>query len=46
MDYISQIAGGAKAQAEERRRNEESKTKEKANTFRTTGKFPKKCLCL
>lgn len=46
MDYISQVAGGAKAQAEERRRNEESKTKEKANTFRTTGKFPKKCLCL
>ncbi|KAM3706862.1 hypothetical protein ACJW31_03G183500 [Castanea mollissima] len=46
MEYINQVSGGAKAQAEERRKNEELKAKEKANIIRTTGKVPKTCLCL
>ncbi|KAL5193203.1 Uncharacterized protein HKD37_20G055459 [Glycine soja] len=45
MNYISQIAGGARAQAEERRRNEVLKAKEKANIIRTTGKIPGPCSC-
>ncbi|KAL9328809.1 hypothetical protein ACSQ67_003812 [Phaseolus vulgaris] len=36
---------GAKAQAEERRRNEVLKAKEKANIIRTTGKIPGPCSC-
>ena len=46
MEYINQISGGAKTQAEERRKDEELKAKEKANIIRTTGKVPKTCLCL
>ncbi|KAF9591498.1 hypothetical protein IFM89_004552 [Coptis chinensis] len=42
---IDQIAGGARAVAEERRRDEEMKTKEKANKIRSTGKFPVSCFC-
>ncbi|QCD82575.1 Remorin [Vigna unguiculata] len=45
MNYINQIAGGARAQAEERRRNEVMKAKEKANIIRTTGKIPGPCSC-
>ncbi|XP_030956613.1 remorin 1.4-like [Quercus lobata] len=46
MEYINQVAGAAKVQAEERRKDEELKAKEKANIIRTTGKVPKTCLCL
>ncbi|XP_050151560.1 remorin 1.4-like isoform X1 [Malus sylvestris] len=42
---IDQIAGGARAQAEEKRRNEESKVKEKAKRIRSTGKAPATCFC-
>ncbi|KAL3840532.1 hypothetical protein ACJIZ3_025123 [Penstemon smallii] len=42
---IEVIAGGAKAQAEENRRNEEFKVKQKANKIRSTGKLPPTCLC-
>ncbi|KAK7274915.1 hypothetical protein RIF29_16016 [Crotalaria pallida] len=45
MMYIGQIAGGAKAQAEETRKKEELKAKEKANGIRTTGKLPGTCSC-
>ncbi|KAK3042338.1 hypothetical protein RJ639_002384 [Escallonia herrerae] len=45
MESIDQIAGGAKAQAEANRRNEETKVKEKANKIRSTGKLPATCLC-
>ncbi|XP_021910099.1 uncharacterized protein At3g61260 isoform X2 [Carica papaya] len=43
MEYINQIAGGARAQAEERRRNEELKAKDKANKIRKTGEVPMTC---
>lgn len=46
MEYINQVSGGAKAQAEKRQKDEELKAKEKANIIRTTGKVPKTCLCL
>ncbi|KAK4403087.1 hypothetical protein Sango_1049400 [Sesamum angolense] len=42
---IEGIAGGAKAQAEKNRKNEELKVKEKANKIRLTGKLPATCLC-
>ncbi|KAK7362420.1 hypothetical protein VNO77_04531 [Canavalia gladiata] len=45
MSYIQQIADGARAQAEERRRNEVLKAKEKANIIRTTGRIPGPCSC-
>lgn len=45
MVYIDQIAGGARSQAEEKRKNEELKAKEKANAIRTTGKLPGICPC-
>lgn len=45
MENIDKIAGGARAQAEENRRNEEFKVKEKANKIRSTGKIPPTCLC-
>ncbi|KAK7400685.1 hypothetical protein VNO78_11945 [Psophocarpus tetragonolobus] len=45
MNYINQIAGGARAQADERRRNEVLKAKEKANIIRITGKIPGPCSC-
>lgn len=45
MKYIDQVAGGARAQAEERRRNEVIKAKEKANVIRKTGEVPTKCFC-
>ncbi|KAK7317953.1 hypothetical protein RJT34_02601 [Clitoria ternatea] len=45
MMYIDEIVGGARAQAEEKRRNEVLKSKEKANTIRATGKLPGPCSC-
>lgn len=45
MASINQIAGGARAKAEERRRKEELKVKKKADAYRRTGKFPRTCLC-
>ncbi|XP_027361961.1 remorin-like isoform X2 [Abrus precatorius] len=43
--YIDQIAVGARTKAEESRKNEELKAKEKANVIRTTGKLPRICFC-
>ncbi|XP_019053454.1 PREDICTED: remorin-like isoform X2 [Nelumbo nucifera] len=40
---INQIAEGARAQAEENRRNDESKVKDKANKFRSSGKVTGNC---
>ncbi|KAH0991358.1 hypothetical protein GBA52_002841 [Prunus armeniaca] len=45
MEHIKQIAEGARAQAEERYRNEVLKAKEKANAIRKTGKAPTSCFC-
>ncbi|KAL6183044.1 hypothetical protein ACLB2K_044455 [Fragaria x ananassa] len=45
QERIDQIAGGARAQVEVRRRNEESKVKEKAKRIRATGKVPVTCFC-
>ncbi|KAK5839372.1 hypothetical protein PVK06_008151 [Gossypium arboreum] len=45
MDYIKQVADGAKAQANARQRNDELKAKEKANIIRTTGELPMTCFC-
>eukprot|EP00262_Sarcandra_glabra_P020118 TRINITY_DN7911_c0_g2_i1.p1 TRINITY_DN7911_c0_g2~~TRINITY_DN7911_c0_g2_i1.p1 ORF type:complete len:279 (-),score=58.88 TRINITY_DN7911_c0_g2_i1:205-1041(-) len=45
ISNINKIAGGAKAQAEERKRNEEAKAKEKASKISSTGKAPKTCFC-
>lgn len=45
QERIDHIAGGARAQVEEKRRNEESKVKEKAKRIRTTGKVPVTCFC-
>lgn len=45
MERIKQIAEGARAQAEERYRNEVLKVKEKANAIRKTGKAPTSCFC-
>ncbi|KAL0723404.1 hypothetical protein Bca4012_038003 [Brassica carinata] len=46
MEYIEQIAAGARAQAENQRENEELKVKEKAGIVRSTGKIPgKACFC-
>ncbi|XP_073148113.1 uncharacterized protein [Henckelia pumila] len=45
INRIEGIARGAKAQAEESRRNEELKAKERAKKIRATGKLPATCLC-
>ncbi|XP_018481659.1 remorin isoform X1 [Raphanus sativus] len=46
MEYIEQIAAGARAQAEKQRENEELQVKEKAGIVRSTGKIPgKTCFC-
>ncbi|XVF54377.1 hypothetical protein PTKIN_Ptkin05aG0176500 [Pterospermum kingtungense] len=42
---IDHIAGGGRAQADEKRRNEELKVKEKARQIRATGKLPVTCFC-
>ncbi|XP_042420494.1 remorin 1.4-like [Zingiber officinale] len=43
MARIVKIAGGARALAEERRRNDEQKTKGKARKMRSTGSSPRSC---
>lgn len=45
MHNIDQAAGGARAKAEEKKRNDVFKVKEKANIFRRTGKVPNSCFC-
>ena len=45
MERIDQISGGARAQVQEKRRNEESEVKDKAETIRKTGKVPVSCFC-
>ena len=42
---IDHIAGGARAQLDEKRRNEELKIKEKAKKIRASGKVPVTCFC-
>ncbi|KAK3009222.1 hypothetical protein RJ639_014759 [Escallonia herrerae] len=42
---IDHIAGGARAQAEEKRRYEELVVKEKAKKIRSTGSVPACCFC-
>ncbi|KAL9246343.1 hypothetical protein vseg_019890 [Gypsophila vaccaria] len=48
MERIRQIAEGARAQAKDKRRNEEMKVREKASRYRATGEPPQPpaCLCL
>lgn len=45
IEHIGQTAGGARAKAEEKKRNDVFKVKEKANIIRKTGKVPKTCFC-
>ncbi|KAM3304334.1 eukaryotic translation initiation factor 5B isoform X1 [Capsicum chacoense] len=45
VERIESIAGGAKEQADEHRKNEELKVIEKANKIRSTGKMPSTCSC-
>ncbi|XVE56867.1 hypothetical protein DITRI_Ditri04bG0044800 [Diplodiscus trichospermus] len=42
---IDHVAGGARAQVDEKRRNGELKIKEKARKIRATGKVPVTCFC-
>ncbi|EOY21977.1 Uncharacterized protein TCM_014147 [Theobroma cacao] len=42
---IDHVAGGARAQADEQRRNEELKVKEKARKTRASGQDPVTCFC-
>lgn len=42
---IDNIAGGARAQADEKRRNKESEVKEKAREMRRTGNILVTCFC-
>ncbi|XP_017700964.2 uncharacterized protein LOC103718170 [Phoenix dactylifera] len=46
MFRIDKIGSGARAMAEERKRNDEYKAIEKANKMRSTGKVPHACPCL
>ncbi|KAK9675982.1 hypothetical protein RND81_11G046000 [Saponaria officinalis] len=48
MERIKKIADGARAQAKEKRRNDEMKVREKASRYRATGERPQPptCLCL
>lgn len=43
---IDKIAGEARAHAEERKRKDEYKAREKAKKIRSTGKVPHACPCL
>lgn len=45
IQYIDRVAGGARAKADENMRNDLFRMKEKANTYRRTGKVPKTCFC-
>ncbi|XP_008447778.2 remorin [Cucumis melo] len=42
---IDQIAGGARAHLEEKRKREEKKARETANRIRSTGRLPVTCFC-
>lgn len=42
---IDQIAGGAMAQLEEKRKKEENKARKTANRIRSTGRLPVTCFC-
>ncbi|KAI3970845.1 hypothetical protein MKX01_024492 [Papaver californicum] len=45
ISKIDQVAGGARALADERKKNEETRTKEKAKKIKLTGKLPATCFC-
>ncbi|KAK2375408.1 Remorin family protein [Trifolium repens] len=45
MKYVNQVADGARAKAEENRKNEELQAKGKAGAIRTTGKLPRNYFC-
>ncbi|KAF6171729.1 hypothetical protein GIB67_007250, partial [Kingdonia uniflora] len=45
ISRIDQIAGGARAVADQRRRKEETKVKEKAKKIRSSGTVPATCFC-
>ncbi|WCJ22159.1 Remorin family protein [Euphorbia peplus] len=45
IEDINQIVDGARSKAKERRRHDELKTKEKANTYRKTGQPPTTTTC-
>lgn len=45
MKYIDQVARGARAKAEEWKRNQTLKVREKANVIRKTGKAPTTYCC-
>ncbi|KAI9111777.1 hypothetical protein K1719_017467 [Acacia pycnantha] len=45
MEYYNGIVTAASAEAEERRKHEENKVREKAQVIRTTGKLPGTCHC-
>ena len=46
LSRIDHFAGGARATAEERKRNDEYKAIKKAKKMRSTGKVPHSCPCL
>ncbi|CAK8536620.1 unnamed protein product [Lathyrus sativus] len=45
MKYVNQVADGARAKADENRKNEELQAKGKAGAIRTTGKLPRIYFC-
>lgn len=45
MEFIKQIAAEARAKAEEKRRNDTLKVKQKADVLRETGDLPVTCYC-
>lgn len=45
INRIDQVAGAARTKAKERQRNEELKTRAKANKIRETGEVPTTCFC-
>ncbi|KAG2679355.1 hypothetical protein I3760_11G047800 [Carya illinoinensis] len=45
IERINQMAGGARGEADEKRRNEENGVREKAEKIRLTGRVPIRCLC-
>ena len=45
MEQIKQIADGARAQAKDKKRNEELKVKQKADRYREVGELPQTPAC-
>ncbi|ONK75773.1 uncharacterized protein A4U43_C03F20400 [Asparagus officinalis] len=45
ISRIEKVAGDARALAEERKRNDETKARAKAEKIRSTGKMPRACCC-